>query len=224
MHKRPPSFRTYGRFADRPFAHPGRSRTQFLAGGLIAPSWEQRSPCPTSQGGSPGVRRRSAPTSPGPGALSAPLQATRVGRNLRWSSGSRVQERRSERACAGPRDVCSLRRSVALPRRAPRRPRRRRGHTAHLLPLSPPPPPRLDGGPRPTRVTQKRETRRRRRRPPQSDSPDPPASPRSRRRGPAPAVPAVETPPSPPRPGLPGHPSLRSHSHSGPRAAPCSGG
>lgn len=121
------------------------------------------------------------------------------------------------------RGACSLPRPVALRRRAPRRPRRRLWHTAHLLPLSPPPPPLpgLDGGP-PTSATQKEETRRRRRRHLRDESPDLPASPRSRRRGPVPAVPAVEKLRSLPRPGLPGHSPLRSHSHSGPRAAPCS--
>lgn len=105
-----------------------------------------------------------------------------------------------------------LRRSVELPRRAPRRPRRRLWPSVHLLPLSPPPPPPgLDGGHRPTSGTQKKETRRRRRRHPQAEVPDPPASPRRGRRGPAPAVPGVEKPPSPPRPGLRGRSPLRSH-------------
>ena len=107
--------------------------------------------------------------------------------------------------------ACPLRRSVALPRRTPRRPRRRLVHPAHLLPLSPPPPPGLDGGPRPTGGTQKRETRRRRRRHPQDECLDRPASPRRRRRGPAPAVCGVEKPPPPPRPGLSEHSPPRSH-------------
>lgn len=132
------------------------------------------------------------------------------------SVGSAESRTFRERPCSAHAPAglpaCPLRRSVALPRRAPRRPRRRLVHTAHLLPLSPPPPPPgLDGGPRPTGGTQKRETRRRRRRHPQDECLDRPASPRRRRRGPAPAVCGVEKPPPPPRPGLSEHSPHRSH-------------
>lgn len=163
---------------------------------------------------------------PGPWALSLSVQATALGSAescvvLPAPAFGRAPPSAHVPASLG---ACSLQRSVERRPPAPRRPRRRLEHTVHLLPLSPPPPPPLpglDGGP-PTSAAQKKDTRRRRRRHLHDESPDLAASPGSRRRGPAPAVPAVEKLPSLPRPGPPGHSPLRSHSHSGLRAAPCS--